>query len=170
MGEWLERNRDAVLLHPEAAVHTVSDSELSSVSALQTPNQALLVVEMPVTGDQPPPDQWTIALETVQDPGNMGTIIRIADWFGIPNILCTPDCVDIYNPKVVQAAMGGHLRLNFFSGPLMPFLTNAKIPVLAATLSGQSMYEMEPVPQAVLLIGNESKGLSAAVAATATIQ
>lgn len=166
--EWVDRNMKLVAKHRESELHIVKDHELSTLSSLQTPNQVLLVVPMPATKPVPVVNDWYLALDDIQDPGNMGTLIRIADWFGIQNVLCGPGCVDVYNPKVVQSAMGGHLRVNLFVAALQPFLSSVNLPVIAATLDGENVYGMDRMNAGVLIIGNESKGVSASVAATAT--
>jgi TrmH family RNA methyltransferase len=157
---WINEHQHEIAMHPEAVVHIVNDSVLSLVSTLQTPNKVLLVASLRSSENEPPKDQWAIALDGIQDPGNMGTIIRIADWFGIANIVCSPDCVDIYNSKVVQAAMGGHLRINFFETDLPAWLTSLSIPVIATTLLGENLYGQTPFDRAILLLGNEGKGLN----------
>ncbi|RYZ47501.1 MAG: RNA methyltransferase [Sphingobacteriales bacterium] len=146
--------------HPEAAVFTVSEEVLASVSGLKTPNSCLIVVPLPDEQLPAATTGWVLALESIRDPGNLGTLIRIADWFGIRQIVGTPDCVDIYNPKVVQAAMGGHLRMQFHFTELEPYLKTLSVPILAAALDGMNMYEMQPVSSGVLIIGNESRGIS----------
>ena len=157
---WADDNQSLIVKHPEANLVIISDTTLATVSTLQTPNQVLLVVAMPRPQHQLPTQHWALALDTLQDPGNMGTIIRIADWFGIEHIICSRGCVDIYNPKVVQAAMGGDIRIRFYEADLAHYLSTLSIPVLAATLNGESLYKYSPFDAAVLLIGNESKGLS----------
>jgi len=157
--DWLEENKALIAGHNEAAVIAAEESELTNISTLQTAHKALLVVEMAEHAVTPYASGWSIALDRIQDPGNMGTIIRIADWFGISQILLSPDCVDVYNPKVVQAAMGGHLRVRFCEVDLYTFVKTTSVPVLAATLSGNSIYDISILEEAVLLIGNESKGL-----------
>ena len=107
-------------------------------------------------------------MDGIQDPGNMGSIIRISDWFGIKNIVCSPDCVDVYNPKVIQAAMGSHLRVDFFEESLSDYLQMIKIPSFAAVLDGKTVYEMKRMDKAVLLIGNEGKGISEQLISMAT--
>ena len=97
----------------------------------------------------------------------MGTIIRTADWFGVDQIVCSENCADIYNPKVVQSAMGGHLRVKLYEADIISFLSVTSLPKYAATLGGQSVYETGRAEAGVLIIGNESKGLSPAVIATA---
>ena len=104
--------------------------------------------------------KWCLALDDIQDPGNMGTIIRIADWFGWEQIVCSPGCVDIYNPKVVQAAMGGHLRVNIITEDLATYLPKVNKPVFAAALNGENIYDIPKQQEGVLIIGNESKGIS----------
>jgi len=165
---WADKYQPQILNHPEAEVHIVKDSELSALSSLQTPNQVMLVVHVPESKNIPVLTGWSIALDDIQDPGNMGTIIRIADWFGINNIFCSPGCVDIYNPKVVQSAMGGHLRVNIFESDLVSVLTNSPLPKFAATLNGARVYDVERMNEGVLIIGNESKGVSQGVLSVAT--
>jgi TrmH family RNA methyltransferase len=115
-------------------------------------------------------NDWYLALDDIQDPGNMGTIIRIADWFGIHHVVCSPGCVDGYNPKVVQSAMGAHLRVNLYQAPLVPFLSAVQVPKIAAVLKGENIYTVNRMEAGVLIIGNESKGISESVVAMATRQ
>ena len=158
--DWLSEYASLVNMHDEATVVEIQPTELERVSALKTPNQVLLVVKMPKTIKKLPEEGWVISLSTIQDPGNMGTIIRIADWFGVEHIVCSPDCVDWFNPKVVQAAMGGHLRVQLHTAELDVFLKETKLPVFAATLEGENIHEIAHESGGVILIGNESKGLS----------
>ncbi len=100
-------------------------------------------------------------LDDIQDPGNMGTIIRTADWFGVKNIFCSNECVDVYNPKVVQASMGSLSRVNVIYTELVKFIDENKgIPVYAATLSGKNLSEFTNLKQGIILFGNESKGVN----------
>src|SRR5690606_17279657 len=108
-----------------------------------TPNRVLLVVPIPTESTGVPTSGWCLALDDLQDPGNMGTIIRIADWFGIKNIICSPRCVDVYNPKVVQAAMGGHLRVQIQTAALEDFIKETQLPVIAAALEGDDLYSVD---------------------------
>ena len=167
--EWMEKHQALVSTHTEAEVIIVNDERLRAISNLQTPNKVLLVVSVPAQTKQPSYDRWTLALDTIQDPGNLGTLIRIADWFGISQIVCSPGCADIYNPKVVQSAMGGHLRIDFFTSELDIWLSQVKIPVVAATLEGVNLYQCEPLQEAVLLIGNESRGLESGLVGQASM-
>ncbi len=150
--------------HPSAkniAQHfIVSDDELARISQLQTPNQALALVhyfadeaiELPTT-------DWSLVLDGIRDPGNMGTIIRLADWFGIRNIICSPDCADIYNPKVVQATMGSIMRVNVIEKELTSFLSNQQLPVVGAVLGGKELSSFQFPGAGLLVIGNESNGI-----------
>ena len=106
--------------------------------------------------------QLTIALDKVQDPGNMGTIIRTADWFGIHNIVCSSDSVDIYNPKVIQATMGSFFRVNIVYTDLKKFFSNnSELAVCGALLDGENIYKKQLTTEGtVLLMGNESKGIA----------
>jgi TrmH family RNA methyltransferase len=101
----------------------------------------------------------SIVLDGIQDPGNLGTIIRIADWFGISQIVCSMDTVELYNPKVIQSTMGSFVRVNVWYDQPEDFLKTLNVPVLGALLNGKSIYETEKLKEGVLVIGNESKGI-----------
>ena len=167
---WAEKHKKDISRHPEAELHIVKDSELEALTGLQNANQVMLVIHIPERKDIPVLTGWNIALDDIQDPGNMGTIIRIADWFGIANIICSAGCVDVYNPKVVQSSMGGHLRVNIYETDLMPFLSKVTLPIFAATLNGENVYDTKRTDAGVLIIGNESKGVSAEVLSVVTKQ
>jgi RNA methyltransferase, TrmH family len=166
--EWASAHHNEISRHPEAGLHTVKAAELETLSSLQTTNSVLLVIPMPMPGTIPVVNQWYLALDHIQDPGNMGTIMRIADWFGINHIVCSPGCADVYNPKVVQSAMGGHLRVNVYETELLPFLSGISLPKYAATLDGDSAYLQQRAEAGVLIIGNESKGISEEVLSAVT--
>lgn len=149
-------------------VEDASYEELKQVSTLKTPHNALAVVSMPVKKIdlQHLLGGLCCALEFVQDPGNMGTIIRAAAWFGIRNIVCSEDCVDVYNPKVIQASMGALLHVNVFYNDLKEVLSAAgedNVPVFGTMLEGDSIYKSDLAERGVILLGNESKGLSPAL-------
>lgn len=142
-----------------------SYEELKKISSLMTPHNALAVIEMPETKMDPADLKkgLTVALDFVQDPGNLGTIIRAAAWFGIKNIYCSEDCVDAYNPKVIQASMGAILHVNLFYTDLRKLLEKAaenKIKVYGALIEGKSIYTHKLENQGIILLGNESKGIS----------
>ncbi|MBK7626225.1 MAG: RNA methyltransferase [Bacteroidales bacterium] len=149
-----------------AEVDDVSYEELKSVSTLKTPHNALAIIPMPdkVLNVNEVFNDICVALDFVQDPGNLGTIIRAAAWFGIKNIICSPDCVDVYNPKVIQASMGALLHVNVFYSDLKIFLAafeKENISVFGTLLEGESIYSHRLANKGIILLGNESKGISA---------
>lgn len=143
----------------------VSYDELKQISTLKTPHNALAVVHMPEREMNISEiiNQFCVALDFVQDPGNLGTIIRAAGWFGIKNIVCSMDCVDVYNPKVIQSSMGALLHVNVFYYDLRKLFTSAinnSIPVYGTLLEGDSIYNHKLDKKGIILLGNESKGIS----------
>lgn len=169
---WAQENAVAIARHSKAQLIVAAQHEIDSISSLQAPGPVLLVIRCfsPATIDSIP--QWCMALDDIQDPGNMGTMLRIADWFGITHLMCSPGCVDIYNPKVVQAAMGSHLRVHVHIAKLPVELPQLKMPIYAATLAGANIYQMNraTTTAGVIVIGNESKGISEDVLNVATQQ
>ncbi|MGN6419874.1 MAG: TrmH family RNA methyltransferase [Pseudobacter sp.] len=147
---------------PQNAVQTVTAAELQRISSLHTPNQVLGIFRKPVfpTG-LVLRNKISLMLDTVQDPGNLGTIVRCADWFGISTVICSRESADVFNPKVVQSTMAGIARVRVLYEDLASFLQNhADIPVYAATLNGTPLPKLGAVKEGILLIGNESKGIS----------
>jgi len=140
----------------------LEDFELEKISQLATPNQVLALVEIPVADTIPAiSDQVILALDDIRDPGNLGTIVRIADWFGINAVVCSRDTTDIYNPKTVQSAMGSIGRVRLFYTTLADWLfSQTDTPVYAAVLEGEDVTTMKKVSRGIILIGNESKGIS----------
>lgn len=141
----------------------VAPFELEKISQLTQPNQVLALVRKPTLLPEAfkPAGKISLLLETIQDPGNMGTILRAADWFGIHQVVATPDSVDFYHPKVVQSTMGSILRVNCFEMPVEEILLKAgSIPLWGATLSGNDIRQLKRPEEAILVIGNESKGIS----------
>ncbi len=139
--------------------------ELKQISSLKTPHNALAVINMPVHEFEftSITKKFCVALDFIQDPGNLGTIIRAAGWFGIPSIVCSTDCVDVYNPKVIQASMGALLRVNVFYYDLKKFLESARensVTVFGTMLDGKSIYNHKLDKKGIILLGNESKGIS----------
>ncbi len=139
----------------------ITEDELQRISLLQTPNQALAIVHyFPEQELHNNSNGWLLVLDSIRDPGNMGTIIRLADWFGIETIICSPDCADIYNPKVVQATMGSILRVTIVERDLNSFLAQQQLPVVGAVLGGQLLSTFKFPSTGLLVIGNESNGIS----------
>ncbi len=139
----------------------VNDNQLAQASFLQNPQQALGVFFQPKSESIVDiKDQLVLALDGIQDPGNMGTIVRLADWYGIKHIFCSHDTADIYNPKVVQATMGALTRVNIHYIDLIDFLNkNKNIPVYGTFLDGRNMYEKEITPHGIVVMGNEGNGI-----------
>jgi TrmH family RNA methyltransferase len=141
-----------------SGVEIVNESELQKLSSLITANQVLAVVEK-MESHLPDPSRFILYLDTIQDPGNFGTIIRIADWFGISDVVAGAGCADLYNPKVVQATMASIARVNVYEDKEENWLSQQTVPVYAATLKGENLYSFKKTEKGVLLIGNESKGI-----------
>jgi TrmH family RNA methyltransferase len=146
-------------------IYQVNFEELDQISSLKTPHNVLAVVHMPDIQNnyENVSKSLCIALDFVQDPGNLGTIIRTAAWFGIRNIVCSPDCADLYNPKVIQASMGAIIHTNVTYTSLPEFLSSARargLPIYGTLLEGHSIYDYKLVSPGVILLGNESKGIS----------
>ena len=138
----------------------IDEIDLSRISTLQTPHQVLVVAAQKNDVYKPVlKNKLSIVLDGIQDPGNMGTIIRIADWFGIENIICSEDTVELYNPKVIQSTMGSFVRTKVFYVDLNTFLTTVDVPVFGAILNGKNIYEMQKPKEGLLLFGNEGKGI-----------
>jgi len=134
--------------------------ELEKMSMLQTPNQVLAVAMMPQkkeTLDLAGP--LTIVLDGIQDPGNMGTIIRTADWFGITQIVASEDTVDVYNPKVIGATMGSFMRVSVTYKNLADWMPTIKLPVYGALLEGENVFTIKTPQKGLLVIGSEGKGI-----------
>jgi len=157
---WISNNQSIISKHSSAQVFEVDEQTLARMSQLQTPNHVILVVEYSSKMEIPKETDWIIALDTIQDPGNMGTILRIADWFGINTIICSPQCVDIYNHKVIQSGMGAHLRVAVEYKELDTFFKTNQLPVYAALLNGENLFQVKSKQAGIILIGNESKGIA----------
>lgn len=152
-------------------VEIVNEKELTQISTLETNTTALAIAKtkehINITDIQY--DRLIIALDAVNDPGNLGTIIRIADWYGIKDIVCSADTVDVYNPKVINATKGSFARVNVHYTDLAFFLSqNKEIPILAACMEGESIYKVAKQLPAILLMGNEANGISANLLACVT--
>lgn len=164
--EWLAEHAAEVARQPEAIVLPLKEFELQKVSTLKTPQSVVLVVEKPeIKAIKIPGNKWSLYLEEVKDPGNMGTIIRIADWFGIQQIFCSENCVEIYNPKVVQATMGSLIRVTTLPCPVEQLFADVsaeKLPLYAASLDGDDIKSLpvQNLKPGIIAMGNESLGLS----------
>lgn len=145
----------------------ISEADLKRISFLTTPNTALAVFKIP----QPKPIETNgliIALDAVRDPGNLGAIIRLCDWFGIENLVCSKETVDCFNPKVIQATMGSITRVNISYVDLVDFLKETDVPLYGAFMEGAIVYKTDLPEQGVLVMGNEANGVSKEVEAVIT--
>ncbi len=145
---------------PEDKVTYITEAELKKISVLTTPNTCLAVFKMPVSAF-PEKEGLQLVLDDVRDPGNLGTIIRLCDWFGITNLVCSNETVDVYNPKVVQATMGSITRVNVVYTDLEVYLSQQKQPVLGTFMDGESIYQSNLPANAVIVMGNEANGIAA---------
>ncbi|MCK0180340.1 RNA methyltransferase [Flavobacteriaceae bacterium S0862] len=137
----------------------ISDTELKKISFLKSPNTALAVFEIP---NETSIDfsKLVVALDDVRDPGNLGTIIRLCDWFGIKDLICSYETVDCYNPKVIQATMGSITRVNVSYIDLKQVLQIQKAEVFGAFMDGENVYESKLPNSGILVLGNEANGIS----------
>lgn len=159
--EWLKENEPEIRKHYNGPIEAVEYFELEKISALSTPNQVLGVFKKVKQGVIDVKGKITLALDTIQDPGNLGTIIRIADWYGVQAIICSESCADMYNPKVVQSTMGSIGRVEVKYADLAEWLKkNSNITVYAAALNGKNINSLNGLKEGIILIGNESKGIS----------
>lgn len=154
-------------------VECVTEKEMERLSLLKTPSNSLAIVEIPrYRLDAAHVGQrLTLALDDVQNPGNLGTIIRLADWFGIGEILCSPATADCFNPKVVQATMGAILRVRVHYVELAPLLAQAAargVPVYGTFLEGENLYDAQLGDGGIIVMGNEGRGVRPDVAQTVT--
>lgn len=165
---WVERQRRSGV-----EVDEVTDEELKRASFQETPQQVLAVFKQltyEVDVNEVARKQLCLVLDDVQNPGNLGTIVRLADWFGIEHIFCSKGCADIYNPKTVQATMGGIARVQVHEADLPELLSrlDKDIPVYGTFLDGENMYGKELENRGLIVMGNEGKGVSKEVAAFVT--
>ena len=157
--EWLEAN------HPNCECYEATCDDIAKISLLQHPQDVWALACCRENNEIENLSGLILALDGIQDPGNLGTIIRLADWFGIQTILCSKDCVDVYNPKVVQATMGSVFRINVHYVDLpriLSLLSNFEI--VTADMSGENVYSAQLQKNAILVMGNEGNGISDAIA------
>ena len=140
-------------------IQRISDKELGLVSDFSSPNQILGIFEIPKSKDLAK-EGITVVLDEINDPGNLGTIIRLCDWFGVSQLVCSENTVDCYNQKVVQASMGSLTRVSVNYVDLVSFLTNEKRTIYGTFLKGENIYSSKLEKNAVIVLGNEANGIS----------
>ena len=150
-------NTSLIKLFPQAKI--ISESELKKISFLKNPSNSFALLQIK-PNNLIITNSLQLVLDDVQDPGNLGTIIRLCDWFGIQQIICSENTVDLYNPKVIQASMGSFLRVNVFYTDLESFLKDSQIPIVATAMNGENLYEMNINQNSYLVLGNEGNGIS----------
>lgn len=145
----------------------ISENDLSKISCLKTPNDCLAVFKIP---ESKPINLsgLVICLDDIRDPGNLGTIIRLCDWYGVEQIICSQETTDIYNPKVVQATMGSISRVNIVYTDLNAFINTVKLPIYGAFMEGENIYETSLNSNSILIMGNEANGISKSIASKIT--
>ncbi|HWZ03559.1 MAG TPA: RNA methyltransferase [Mucilaginibacter sp.] len=149
----------------------ISVTDAEKISSLKTPQEVIAVVRIPswpVLNNAKLQKKFTIVLDGIQDPGNMGTIIRTADWFGIGQIICSADTVDVYNPKVVQASMGSLSRISVYYAELAAVLPKLGLPIFGAMLNGERIYETNFGHEGLIVMGNEGNGMRPEITALIT--
>ena len=143
----------------------IGEVAMARISALSSPSPVLALVRIPESRMEAPRDGLYLALDGIRDPGNLGTILRVADWFGIDAVYASEDTVELYNPKVVQATMGAVFRVKFFVCDIPSLCSSYPGPVYGTFLDGENMYGKELSSKGIIVIGNEANGISAATAA-----
>ncbi|MFM1963272.1 MAG: hypothetical protein RLZZ172_2117 [Bacteroidota bacterium] len=158
--KWIVKNRGK--LTNDISIHQVQDFELQKITGLSVANEVFVVLNKPASSIFTPHDNpVVVALDQIQDPGNLGTIIRTCDWFGVNHIICSPDSVDAFNPKVVQSAMGSLLRVNITYMQIEQFISDNRLySPCVAVLDGESYDKFTFPDKTLLIIGNESRGVS----------
>lgn len=163
LSDWLN-NKRANINALKIDCEEINENELALISNRTTPNDVIAIIyknqnDLSIDNIN---GKLTLVLDRIADPGNLGAIIRTADWFGIENIICSEDSVDFYNEKVVQASMGSFMRVNVYYKPLKEFLLSIdnKIEIYATTLKGKSIYEASLAKEAIIIMGNEATGIS----------
>ncbi len=147
---------------PKNKISIITDAELKKISALTTANNCLALFK--ISAEAPIDENGLIvALDDVRDPGNLGTILRLCDWFGITQVVCSLETVDIYNPKVVQATMGSITRVNVVYTDLADFIKGTKLPVFGTFMDGANIYKSKLPNEGVIVMGNEANGISSEI-------
>ncbi len=159
--EWIDSNQTVIKAFERSLVEVIKEHDLQRISFLSTPNQVLGVFRKPVFPPMEFKERITLVLDNIQDPGNLGTILRIADWFGVKGIVCSEATADIFNPKSVQSTMGSIGRVKVEYKDLQIFLReNDHPPIYGAMMNGISVADSGHIKEGMILIGNESKGIN----------
>lgn len=155
---WYHTKDFSPLPMPENGI-LVSDKEMERMSHHQAPQHALAVVEIPEWTNTIPSQGIHLYLDGIRDPGNLGTILRIADWYGLKEVWCSPDTVDAFNPKAIDASMGSFLRVRLLYEEAENFFGMCKLPAFASVMDGENIHQCKLPEDAVLIVGNEGRGI-----------
>ena len=160
----------ALISRQECRVEPATPDELTRIGTLESNNAAIALVQM--RPNVPPTlraDEWTIVLDDIRDPGNLGTILRIADWYGIDTMLCSATTADVYNPKVISASKGSFTRVQWWYGDLEPVLKKAQQPIFGAFLDGSDVHQLDfGTTGGLIVMGNEANGIGPVIEALVT--
>ena len=148
----------------------VTEKELSQISAHKAPQKALAVVKIPPVPRIDLQTNFILALDEIQDPGNLGTIIRIADWYGIRQIICSKGCTDIYNPKCINSTMGSFLRVEVIYDDIISISKSTQLPLMVAVFDGKNVHESGLPKKGILVIGNEGHGVNSKIIEEAKVK
>jgi TrmH family RNA methyltransferase len=160
VSEWLKNNQ---LDLKSLQIFEVTDQELKQLSSHNAPQKVLAIVQIPDWSNHVTNGQWVLALDAIQDPGNLGTIIRIADWYGIDTIICGVGCTDVYAPKCINSTMGSFLRVKVLYCDIIEFAKKHQYPLAVADFNGINIHK-GPLPnKGVLVIGNEGHGVNQSI-------
>ena len=155
--EWIDESRGLLI---KTAFIEISEAELERISQLSAPNKVLAVLYKIKDDEIITPNNITLVLDNIQDPGNLGTIIRSADWFGVKQIVCSHNSADMYNSKVIQATMGSIARVKIIYTDLATWLKQQSVTIFAASLKGKDIRKMSKLTEGIIIIGNEAKGIN----------
>ena len=159
--QWLTANQ-LLLKKTDAEIHSVSEKDLAKISGFKTSQSVLMLCATPDFSIDlsVPGREWCLYLEAIRDPGNLGTLFRISDWFGMRTVYLSRDCVDRYNPKVIQASMTSVFRLNIIETALSSLVHDLYVPILGCDMAGKNLNEIALPEHGLIILGNESAGLS----------
>lgn len=168
---WVNESRELIDQHPGIKIIETDESWLERISSLKTPNQVIGVFRKPEFQKSSPQNKFSLALDAVQDPGNLGTIVRTADWFGIDLVVCGTGSADLYNSKVIQATMGSISRVQVLYTDLSEyFAAHQDVPVYAMTMKGKNIFTAGQLEKGIILVGNEARGINAELLSMAAME
>ncbi len=156
---WIKRNK----ITDKFPVNQLSTKDLGRISSLKNPADVLAVIKIPKTEKKIDLKGINIVLDDIKDPGNLGTIIRTCDWFGVKNIYCSEETVDIYNPKVIQSSMGSIARVNVIYTDIKKMIMNVNVQVYASVIKGKDLNDIKIDSNSLIIFGNESRGISKSI-------